>query len=135
MNDQTLEQPINEAMITMLQACGFAVSLDPLGDYCVKGGIESAAAFYKLTIAGAEASLTAASATDHVLAISAREKLRRAHDALAGIADTDLDHFEDEEEEIEAVPAQYAARTIFAAIDDIDALLASPRNAASGHSL
>lgn len=70
--------------------------------------------------------MAAAAATDYVLAISAREKLRRAHDVLAGMADTDLDHFEDEEEEIEAVPAQYAARTIFAAIDDIDTLLSSP---------
>lgn len=42
--------------------------------------------------------------------------LRQAHDALDGMADSDLDHFEDEEDEAEAVPAQYAARKVMAAI-------------------
>lgn len=125
--DQTTERPINTAMIKMLEACGFQVLRAPAGDHqLVKGTLESAAAFYKLTVAGADATLAASAATDHVLAISAREKLRRAGDALAGMSDTDLDHFDNEEDEIEAVPEQFAARMIFAAIDDIDALLASP---------
>ncbi len=42
--------------------------------------------------------------------------LEDAHDALAGMADSDLDYFEDEDEEREAVPAQYAARKVMAAI-------------------
>lgn len=42
--------------------------------------------------------------------------LRQAHDALDGMADSDIDHFEDEEEEAEAVPMQYAARKVMEAI-------------------
>ncbi len=47
--------------------------------------------------------------------------LREAHDALAGMSDSDLDHFESEEEEIEAVPMQYAARKVMAAIQLLEA--------------
>lgn len=54
--DQTIEQPINTAMITMLEACGFQVLRAPAGDHhLVKGTLESAAAFYRLTVAGADA--------------------------------------------------------------------------------
>lgn len=42
--------------------------------------------------------------------------LAQAHDALDGMADSDIDHFEDDEEEAEAVPAQYAARKVMEAI-------------------
>ena len=42
--------------------------------------------------------------------------LTEAHDALAGMSDSDLDHFEDEEEELETVPMQYAARKVMAAM-------------------
>lgn len=60
-----------------------------------------------------------------VLMASIREKLTRAHDALEGMSDSDLDHFETDEEEIEGAPAQYAARTIFSAVQEIDAALAA----------
>lgn len=126
-NNHITEHRIYGGLMTVLEACGLQVLRDPTGNHhLVKGTLESAAAFYKLTVAGADASSTAANATGHVLAISAREKLRRAHDALVGMSDTDLDHFDNEEDEIEAVPDQYAARMIYAAIDDLDALLAYP---------
>ncbi len=43
--------------------------------------------------------------------------LQQAFDALEATADSDLDYFEDEEEEAEAVPAQYACRKIMEAMD------------------
>lgn len=43
--------------------------------------------------------------------------LQQAFDALEATADSDIDHFEDEEEEAEAVPAQYACRKIMEAMD------------------
>lgn len=43
--------------------------------------------------------------------------LQQAFDALDGMSDTDLDYFEDEEEEAEAVPAQYACRKIMEAME------------------
>lgn len=50
------DQPINTAMITMLKACGFEVRLNTVsGQHQVEGTIENAAAFYKLTLAGADA--------------------------------------------------------------------------------
>lgn len=49
-------------------------------------------------------------------ATAAKKLLAEAHDALDGMADGYLDHFEDEEEEAEAVPAQYAARKVMQAI-------------------
>jgi hypothetical protein len=50
--------------------------------------------------------------------------LAEAHDALAGMSDSDLDYFESEEDEIEAVPMQYAARKVMAAMQ---LLQATPR--------
>lgn len=47
--------------------------------------------------------------------------LREAHDALDGMSDSDLDYFESEEEEIEAVPMQYAARKVMEAIQLLEA--------------
>lgn len=43
--------------------------------------------------------------------------LKKAFDALEAASDSDLDHFEDEEEEAEAVPMQFAARQIVQAIE------------------
>jgi len=43
--------------------------------------------------------------------------LQQAFDALEATADSDIDHFEDEEEEAEAVPAQYACRKIMQAME------------------
>lgn len=45
------------------------------------------------------------------------ELLQRAFDALEATTDSDLDYFEDEEEEAEAVPMQYAARKIMQAME------------------
>lgn len=45
--------------------------------------------------------------------------LEDAHDALAGMSDSDLDWFEDEDEEREAVPAQYAARKVMEVIEQL----------------
>ena len=42
--------------------------------------------------------------------------LQQAFDALEATADSDIDHFEDEEEEVEAEPAQYACRKIIEAM-------------------
>lgn len=47
--------------------------------------------------------------------------LQQAFDALEATADSDIDMFEDEEEEAEAVPAQYACRKIMEAMDLIRA--------------
>lgn len=43
--------------------------------------------------------------------------LRQAFDALEATADSDIDTFEDEEEEAQAVPAQYACRKIIQAME------------------
>ena len=43
--------------------------------------------------------------------------LQQAFDALEATADSDIDIFDDEEEEAEAVPAQYACRKIMEAMD------------------
>lgn len=43
--------------------------------------------------------------------------LQQAFDALEAISDSDIDHFEDEEEEAEGAPAQYACRKIMEAMD------------------
>jgi len=54
--DQTIAQPINTAMITMLKACGFEVRRNIVsGQHLVQGTIENAAALYTLTLAGADA--------------------------------------------------------------------------------
>jgi hypothetical protein len=42
--------------------------------------------------------------------------LQQAFDALEATADSDIDDFEDEEEEAQAVPAQYACRKIMEAM-------------------
>jgi hypothetical protein len=42
--------------------------------------------------------------------------LQQAFDALAATSDSDIDTFEDEEEEAQAVPEQYACRKIMEAI-------------------
>jgi hypothetical protein len=42
--------------------------------------------------------------------------LQQAFDALEATADSDIDTFEDEEEEAQAVPAQYACRKIMEAM-------------------
>ena len=42
--------------------------------------------------------------------------LQQAFDALESTSDSDLDYFEDEEEEAEAVPMQYACRKIMQAM-------------------
>jgi hypothetical protein len=43
--------------------------------------------------------------------------LQQAFDALEATTDSDIDFFEDEEEEAEAAPAQYACRKIMEAMD------------------
>jgi len=54
--DQTIDQPINTVMVTMLRACGFEVRHNTVsGQHVVEGTIENAAAFYTLTLAGADA--------------------------------------------------------------------------------
>ena len=50
--------------------------------------------------------------------------LQQAFEALEATADSDLDYFEDEDEEAEAVPTQYAARKIMQAREEIDRLRA-----------
>jgi hypothetical protein len=42
--------------------------------------------------------------------------LQQAFDALEATADSDIDTFEDEEDEAQAVPAQYACRKIIEAM-------------------
>lgn len=51
------------------------------------------------------------------------ETLSDAFDTLEGMSDTDLDHFEDEEEEREAVPDQYAARKVMEVMQSIEQML------------
>ena len=43
--------------------------------------------------------------------------LQQAFDALEATTDSDIEDFDDEEEEAEAVPAQYACRKIMEAMD------------------
>lgn len=50
------------------------------------------------------------------LQLQALALLRQAHDALDGMSDSCIDTFENEEEEAEAVPEQYAARKVMEAI-------------------
>jgi len=45
--------------------------------------------------------------------------LQKAFDALESMTDSDLDYFEDEEEEAECAPVQYAARLIMKVIMDL----------------
>ena len=50
--------------------------------------------------------------------------LQQAFEALEATTDSYLDYFEDEDEEAEAVPMQYAARKIMQAMEEIDLLRA-----------
>jgi len=50
--------------------------------------------------------------------------LRDVHDTLSSESDSDIDHFEDDEEEREGAPVQYAARKI---MEVMDMLTAPPR--------
>lgn len=55
-NNHITEQRIYGGLMTVLEACGFQVLRDPTGNHhLVKGTLEGAAAFYKLTVAGADA--------------------------------------------------------------------------------
>lgn len=63
--------------------------------------------------------------------MNAREKARlerltqllnEAHDALEGMADSDIE-FEDEEEELEGAPTQYAARKVMEAVQGLESML------------
>jgi hypothetical protein len=47
--------------------------------------------------------------------------LQQAFDALEAVSDSDLDHYEDEEEEAESAPEQYACRKIMEAMEIIKA--------------
>jgi len=51
--------------------------------------------------------------------------LRDLHDTLAGESDSDIDHFEDDDEEREGAPVQYAARKLMEVIDMIKATVPS----------
>jgi hypothetical protein len=46
--------------------------------------------------------------------------LQQAFDALEEISDSDIDYFEDEDEEAEGAPAQYACRKIMEAMEIIN---------------
>lgn len=50
--------------------------------------------------------------------------LRDVHDTLSSESDSDIDHFEDDEEERKGAPAQYAVRKV---MEVIDMLTAPPR--------
>lgn len=47
--------------------------------------------------------------------------LQQAFDALEAVSDSDIDYFEDEEEEAESAPEQYACRKIMEAMEIIRA--------------
>lgn len=47
--------------------------------------------------------------------------LRDVHDTLASQADSDIDHFEDDDEEREGAPVQYAARKVMEVMDMLKA--------------
>lgn len=57
--------------------------------------------------------------------------LQQAFDALEATVDSDIDTFEDEEEEAEAVPAQYACRKIMEAMGLLRVRLENPRSHAA----
>lgn len=46
--------------------------------------------------------------------------LQKAFDALESMSDSDMDYFEDEEDEAENAPVQYAARLIMKVIMDLE---------------
>lgn len=45
--------------------------------------------------------------------------LNAAHDALESMSDSDIDHFESDEDELEGAPAQFAARKIAEALQEL----------------
>ena len=68
------------------------------------------------------------------------EILRDVHDTLASESDSDIDHFEDDEEEREGAPVQYAARKVMEVMDMLKAAapsapgtLEAPKKPAHGH--
>ncbi len=52
----------------------------------------------------------------------ARSLLMQAHDALDGLSDSEINHFEDEDDEREMAPEQYAARKIMEAAQLIESI-------------
>jgi len=52
--------------------------------------------------------------------------LRDVHDTLASESDSDIDHFEDDEEEREGAPVQYAARKVMEVMDMLKAGTSAP---------
>lgn len=52
--------------------------------------------------------------------------LRDVHDTLASESDSDLDHFEDDDEEREGAPVQYAARKVMEVMDILKAASSAP---------
>lgn len=51
--------------------------------------------------------------------------LRDVHDTLSSESDSDIDHFEDDEEEREGAPVQYAARKVMEVMDMLRAAASS----------
>ena len=51
--------------------------------------------------------------------------LRDVHDTLSSESDSDIDHFEDDEEEREGAPVQYAARKVMEVMDMLKATATS----------
>lgn len=54
------------------------------------------------------------------------EILRDVHDTLASESDSDIDHFEDDDEEREGAPVQYAARKVMEVMDMLKAAPSAP---------
>jgi len=54
------------------------------------------------------------------------EILRDVHDTLASDSDSDIDHFEDNEEEREGAPVQYAARKVMQVMDMLKSAPSAP---------
>lgn len=52
--------------------------------------------------------------------------LRDVHDTLASESDSDIDHFEDDDEEREGAPVQYAARKVMEVMDMLKAAPSAP---------
>jgi len=55
---------------------------------------------------------------------SIKETLGVVFDALESTTDSDIDHFEDDEEEMECAPVQYSARKVFEVMQKIDNAMA-----------
>lgn len=74
------------------------------------------ARLYRSSLAAQSQGAQQAAAPGALLAI-----LREVHDTLAGESDSDIDHFEDDDEEREGAPVQYAARKVMEVVDMIKA--------------